>query len=45
MTVNVLIRLEKTVCFGEWGHERERMKDSVENDLVLREYDKSVFLI
>jgi len=30
---------------GEWGHEREKMEDSVKNNLVLREYDKSVFLI
>jgi hypothetical protein len=34
------------MCFGGGGgggQERERMEDSVENNLVLRKYNKSVF--
>jgi len=44
-------RLKNTVCFGGGGggggggHERERMEDYVNNNLVLREYDKNVFFI
>jgi len=39
----------RRLCFGGggggWGHERERMKYSAENNLMLRKYDKSVFLL
>ena len=30
---------------GEWRHGRERMEDSIKYNLMLMEYDKSVFFI